>query len=1083
MRATSFFIGFATLLCLVGAGAAQVVDSSVRGRALTLASDQVLPAGDLRAARDLDVSPVAGAEITLRNLDTGIEQTSVSDGGGNYAFVGVAPGSYELSARSAGRTSPWSTRVELETGTALQMDLLVAVSEPGGTSTVRVDVSATRALLNTESAALGTVIPNDYIVNLPLDGRNFLELALLAAGTTPAAVGSAGAARGRFAFQAAGARDDANSFIYDGVYAIDPTLNSFSFTPPVDAVQEFRVQTSNTEAGLGRASGGQVSVDLKRGSNQFHGTAYEFLRNDAMDARNFFDLPDRDQPKLRRNQFGGSIGGPLKKNSTFFFADYERLDETRAITRSTNVPTAAERTGDFSQSALPQPIDFTTFQPFPNATIPDFFQHPIGRGLANFYPQANRAVVGQNFTGAPDGEDAHHKFDVRVDHKISNAGTLAARYSFADRTRYEPYGTGSFADVPGFGNDIEERGQNVMVSETHTFGSRWVNEARFGFNRIDNRTFHENTGTSINQQLGLPDFASRDRDLGLTFIQITGLSPLGDEFNNPQDSAFDSWQLSDHVSASLGSHLLEFGVEQRWVAGDAFRDVQSRGQITFTDFAFTQSALGDVLLGLPTFTGGARSDNVQKQRMWATNLFVSDSWRASPRLTLNWGMRYEFAKPPYDADDAAAVFDFNSGSIVQVGTNGIPRGGHPSDTNNFAPRLGLAWSLDQARKTVLRAGYGLHYNTGALAPGQLIYFNPPFFNFELFFPSAQTGQLIQLQDPWPSSNAFPIPPSTQTFDQNLRTSYSQQWNVTLQRELADGAVFSLGYNGTRGTKLVGSRDVNQPLASPQMPNLRPNPFFADINQTESSFDSIYHAFEARLQARFHRGLTGLFSYAWSRSIDNASGFFSSAGNSNFPQNSYDTSAERGRSAFDVPHRFVGSFAYDLPFGRGQRWGSNWSGAPAAILGGWRINGVITLQSGQPYSVYLPSGLDNSNTGQSIQGFGANDRPNVVGNPNLSNPDPAQWINPAAFAFPQFGSFGDAGRNVVQGPPLHTTNFSAIKEVPLAETVDLQLRLETFNLFNKPNFLAPNIFFGTPGFGQITAARDARELQFGVKLIF
>jgi hypothetical protein len=289
--------------------------------------------------------------------------------------------------------------------------------------------------------------------------------------------------------------------------------------------------------------------------------------------------------------------------------------------------------------------------------------------------------------------------------------------------------------------------------------------------------------------------------------------------------------------------------------------------------------------------------------------------------------------------------------------------------------------------------------------------------------------------------------------------------------------------GTRGTHLIGARDINQPQPSAMRPNLRPLPQFSDINQIESSFNSIYHSLQGQITCRFREGLTGLFSYTWSRSIDNASNFFASSGDPNFPQNSYDTSAERGRSSFDIPHRFVGSFAYDLPFGRERRWASNLSGAVGELLSGWRTNGVITLQSGQPYTVALPSELDNSNTGQSIFGFGAGDRPNVVGNPRLSRRDPALWINPAAFSLPAFGTFGNAGRNIVQGPPLHEVSFSLLKDTKLGETTTLQFRAEMFNLFNQPNFLAPNIFFGTPGFGQITGAREAREIQFGLKLLF
>jgi hypothetical protein len=1042
------------LICLLSGAPllGQAVDGSVRG----LVTD---PSG--RVVQD--------AVLTLTDTATGVERSTRTGAAGAYGFGGLPVGVYQLAVQAAGFKTVRRAGLSVRVAGAVREDFALEV----GQERQEVTVTAERPLLEQDSAAVGAVIPNNYIVNLPLDGRNWMELALLLPGTTPPAVGSPGTERGRFAFQAAGGRESANSFVYDGVYAIDPTLNSFTFTPPVDAIQEFRLQTANSGAGLGRNSGGQVAVALKRGGNQLHGSIYEFLRNDSFDARNFFDRPEASQPALRRNQFGFAAGGPIAKNSTFFFADFEGLRERRDVTRTTNVPTLAERQGDFSKSVLPAPIDFFTFQPFPNGQLP--FLHPIGQAVASLYPLPNRSGAGQNSVSAPTLSDDTNKFDIRIDHKLGASGTLSGRYSFAGRDRFEPFAAQQFSAVPGYGNDVDERGQNLMLGETHTFGPRFANDFRFGFNRVDTRTFHENSGTSVNQTVGLPDFATKQRDLGLSFIQVTGLSPLGDEFNNPGDSTMDSWQISDTLSVSQGRHFLELGFEHRWIGGNAFRDVLSRGQLSFTDFAFTQSALADLLLGLPTFTLAAQSDNEQNQRTRATNLFVDDSWRVRSDLTVHLGLRYELNQPVYDAFDAAAIYDPATFRIVQLGTGGLPRGGYPTDKNNFAPRIGLAWSPGGSRTSVIRTGYGLHYNFSPMASGQGIYFNPPFFNTQLFFPSRTAP--IEIQNPWPTGGAAPLPPSALTYDPSLTSSYAQNWNFSVQQEISGEVVLTAAYVGTRGVHLLGSRDINQPFPSPRQPNPRPLPFFSDINQIESSFDSVYHSLQLAAQCRFQEGLTGLFSYTWSRSIDNASNFFPSSGDANFPQNSYDTSAERGRSSFDVPHRFVGSFAYDLPAAK------NLTGAAKRVFGGWRLNGVITLQSGQPYTVALPGELDNSNTGQSIQGFGAGDRPNLIGDPNFANPDPAQWINPAAFAMPAYGAFGNAGRNVVQGPPLHEVNFSLLKDTKLAGDLTLQLRAELFNFLNTPNFRNPNIFFGTPGFGRILSARDGRELQFGVKLLF
>ena len=1018
---------------------------------------------------------VAEARVAVMHAATALTRTTETNRNGYYVVPALPPGEYEIEVQRAGFKKLRRGGVQLYVGEQARADARLEI----GDIAEEITVTAEAEPLEVESAAVGLVIPNHYITNLPLDGRNFLELALLSPGTTPSAQGSAGSERGRFAFQANGARETANAYMYDGVYAIDPVLNSFTLTPSVEAVREFRLRGSNSDASFGRNSGGQVAVVLKQGENHFHGSVYEFFRNDIFDARNFFTVPDQPAPKLRRNQYGFAVGGPIRRNSTFFFADFEGLNERRAITRTTSVPTEAELSGDFSRSVLPAPIDFFTGQPYANGRLP--FMHPIGAAVAGLYPSANRSVPGQNFVGSPTANDRNAKFDVRIDQSVGREGTLSGRYSFGDRDRYEPYAAASFSSVPGYGNDVLERGQNLMLGESHTFGLRWINEFRFGYNRVESATFQENLGTSINRTVGLPDFAKRERDLGLTFITVTGLSPLGDEYNNPQDSTVNTYQLLDTVSYAQGDHLVQFGFEQRWLQQNAFRDIQARGLINFTNFAYTQNALADLLLGLPTLTGGAVSDNPQALRSSSTNLFVHDSWRLRPDLTLTWGVRYEYNVPAYDAEDRATVFDPRTFSFAALGSGQVPRGGYESDKNNFAPRVGLAWSPFGTRKTVLRAGYGVYYNTSPLAPGQGIYFNPPYFNLQLYFPSAQAP--ISIENPWPAGQVAPVPPTGFGYDPALRTTYAQQWNFGTEADLGHGVIVEAGYFGTKGTKLLGARDINQPDASPRMPNLRPLVFYSDLNLTEASFNSIYHSLQTKLQCRLQSGLTGLFSYTWSKSIDNASSYFPSAGDANYPQDSNNVAAERGLSGFDLRHRFSGSFVYELPFGKGKRMAGNLQGWQGAVVSGWQLNSIITLQTGQPFTVALPGEFDNSNTGRAFLGFGAGDRPNVTGNPVLTNPDPQAWFDTAAFALPAFGSFGNAGRNVLSGPPLRTFHLSMLKDTAVTETVKLQLRAEFFNLFNTPNFDQPNIFFGTPGFGRILSARDGREVQFGLKLLF
>ena len=1018
---------------------------------------------------------VNGAEVEVRRIETGAARFTTSGAGGRYNVPALPPGSYSVSVSSEGFRPVSSEPIQLSIGGEAEASFVLEVGPASDVITVSGESSA----LETTQAATGSVIPNRFIVSLPLNGRNFLDLSLLVPGAAPSAVGSPGSERGRFAFQTNGARESANSFLYDGVYAIDPILNSFSFAPPVDAVREFRIQTSNSEAGLGRNSGGQISVAIKQGTNELHGTAYEFFRNDRFDARNFFSQPNDPVPTLRRHQFGASLGGPVARNSTFFFANFEGLRETRAQTRTTNVPSEAERQGDFSASAGNTPINFFTQQPFPNARLP--YAHPIGQAVVGLYPEPNRATAGQNFVAAPEGDNSTNKFDIRLDRRIGADGQLAGRYSFADSDVHEPYAAQQFSSVPGYGNLLDQRGQNAMVSHTETFSSQWVNEARFGYNRIGNRTLHENSGTSLNSTLGLPDLATRELDLGLSFFQVTGFSSLGGEFNNPQVSTVHTWQFSDTLSYSRGGHLLQFGFEQRGIRQDGFRNVLARGNLYFTDRAYTQNALADLLFGLPSYTLGARSEGLQAARTGATSAFATGTLRMSRALTLTLGLRYENNQPAFDAEDAASIFDPNSRQIVQLGQGGVPRAGFYRDNNNFAPRISIALRPPATDRLVIRAGWGVYHNFSDLAAGQGIYFNPPFFNSMLFFPSLQTQ--LTIAEPWPEGQAAPLPPSVTTYDQHLRTSYAQQWNFTVQSEPFKDTVLSIGYSGTRGTKLIGARDINQAHPSPAQPNYRPLPTFSDINLIASGFDSVYHSLQAQFQCRLQSGLTGLFSYTWAKSLDNASNFFASAGDANYPQDSNNIAGERARSSFDVPHRFTGSFVYQLPFGPGKALGSSWTGPAARLLGGWQLNGIVTLQSGQPYTVALPGELDNSNTGRSSYGFGAGDRPNVVSDPNLSSPDPQLWFDPGAFSLPAFGSFGNAGRNIIGGPGLANVDFSVLKDIQVSEAATLQLRAELFNMLNTPNFLNPNIFFGTPGFGRVLAARDGREVQFGVKLIF
>ena len=1019
---------------------------------------------------------LAGAQVKLILIDANETRTATSGSDGEFTISALAPGAYRLEIEQSGYKK-YIQAITLQVNQQLRLDISLTV----GAITEQLLVNAVQAPLKKDSPAIGTVIENRQITRLPLDGRNFLELGLLVPGAVPSAPGSAGSVRGDFALNVNGQREDSNNFLLDGVYNVDPKLNSFGVKPSVDAVREFEMLTSTYDASFGRNAGAQVNVVLKSGSNSYHGTAYEFFRNAALDARNFFAPADQSAPRYQRNQFGASFGGPLIKNRTFFFSDYEGTRVREGITRVTNVPTLAERNGNFSASLFRAPINPLTGQPFTGNQIPSFFINPIGQAIAALYPLPNRNVPFGNFVSSPVLKDRDDHFDVRVDHALSNTSQLAVRYSFADRDLFEPFSGPTFSAIPGFGDQVPRRAQNVMIGETHILSSTLVNEVRFAFNRVAAAVLQEGQGTSINRQVGLPELSSNPRDFGLSFITISGFSQLGHEFNNPQQSVTNTFQVLDNVSYARGRHLLKAGIDFRGAQQNAFRDVQSRGFLTFSDQApFTGNALADLLLGLPITTGGARLDNHQHLRTESYNVYVNDSFRIRANLTLSAGLRYEYNSPPVDPEDRANLYDPATHSLVQVGTGNVPRSGYEPDRNNFAPRLGLAWTVGSKGNTVLRAGYGVYYDQSALAPSEGLYFNAPFFNFKLYFPLQ--GLPLTLSDPFPAFFPIQLPSSAFAFQRDLRTPYTQHWSAGVQQQLGKSRLLEIAYVGSKGSKLISARDINQPAPSAAPFNPRPVPQFDDITFEESSANSNYHSLQVRFEQRLDFGLSILSSYTFAKSIDNASSFFASAGDPNFPQNSLDTRAERGRSNFDVRHRLSLSYAYDLPFGKGRSLLAD-NGWLSAALTGWQTYGIVTLQSGRPFTVALLPEIDNSNTGRSSLGFGANDRPDVVGNPNVSHHTPDQWFNPAAFAFSPRGTFGNAGRNILDGPGVQNINASIVKNTKLKESVDLQFRAEAFNLFNHPNFDLPDNFLGSPTFGRILSAQSPRHIQFGLKLLF
>jgi hypothetical protein len=602
--------------------------------------------------------------------------------------------------------------------------------------------------------------------------------------------------------------------------------------------------TSSYDASFGRNGGGQINAVLRSGTNDVHGAVFGFLRSGMLDASNHFARLREEDPQYHRSQFGASVGMPLRKDRTFLFADYEGRRVREAITRITNVPTALERQGDFSQSQQ-VPIDLVTGRP---------------RALAGLYPLPNRNVPGENFISSPSLRDRSDTFDLRFDQHVTPRSELAVRYSFGDRSLFDPFSGPVFALVSGFGTDVPRRAQNVMVSETHIFTPALIAEFRAAHNRVALGSFHENQNRNLNRQVGLPELSLNPRDSGLSFISLPGFSPLGDEFNNPQHSVSETWQGVAHAFWAHGRGLLKFGGEFRALRQSAYRDVLSRGLISF--LGISGNPLGDLLQGFPTFTVGARLDNHQNLRSRSYAAYVHDTYRIREGLVLSAGMRYEYAVPPFDARNRANVYDPLAGALVPVGRNGFPRGGYHPDGNNFAPRFGIAWSPRENR-TILRAGYGIYYDQSPLAPGEGLYFSAPYFESRTYF--SFEGYPLTLSDPFPEDFPVPVPSTALAFQRELRTAYLQHWSFSVQQQIGSERVLELGYVGSKGAKLLSARDINQPRPSPARFNPRPNPAFEDINILESRGNSIYHSLQTRFQQQFHRGLSLLASHTWGKS--------------------------------------------------------------------------------------------------------------------------------------------------------------------------------------------------------------------------
>jgi hypothetical protein len=999
-------------------------------------------------AADSSGRPVAGVLVRAERKSGGLVRESVTARDGTFTLAELEPADYRLTVSDERFEPVFIDPVVVAVNSRRRVDVRLAVRGMAQT----VEVSARAAAVSAESSELALVLDRGRIQDLPLNRRDFLQLSLLAPGVAAPVQDSELSTRGSFAMHASGAREEANNFLMDGVDNNDPYLNTFALQPPVDAIQEFKVSTSTHSALYGRSAGAQVNVITRGGGNQFHGSLYEFFRNRALDARNAFEGEER--RKLIRNQFGGASGGALARDRTFYFVNLEALRERRGFSRASRVPTVPQREGVFAQTV----VDPFTQRPFPGNVVPRSRISALAPRVLDLFPLPNQPGT-LNFLGQPVLSEALTQGHTRLDHQLTARDQLTFRYSIGVQDLFEPF-TEELAELPGFGNYVDNRGHNAMLHHSRVISPRTFHSLRLGFGRAFRQVRPENFARDVGREWGVPWLNVRPRDFGYPLFNVAGFPAAGDAAQLPIRRGTDTYQLIQTMSLLRGPHNFQWGGEARHSRLNGYLDYFARGSLTFSG-ALSGVGLADLLLGFPAFGIQAQFDNRQRLTSSAFHLFLQDDWRVTRSLTLNLGLRYELLTPPADPEDRMSILDPVSGRIVNVGREGISRSGLRADRNNLAPRVGFAWNPRGG--LVVRGGYGMYYDSGLQVVNSSLYFNPPYFSVRVFFPT-QTS-LLTLDNPF--AGGIAPPPSPNTLSPDLRAAYVQQWNFGLQQQVGGVSTVSLAYAGAKGSHLIRSRDLNQPRPAPgNLASRRPYPALGSIFYTESGANSSYHSLQSSLDRRLARGLSLLASYTWSKSIDDASAFLGNRADKNFPQDSWNYRAERGLSSFDAAHRAAAAVVYLPP---GRAW--------------WRRNlelrTILQAQSGQPFTPILR--FDNSNTGNTGGIFG-NDRPDLTRDPRLAERSAARWFDPAAFAIPAPFTFGNAGRNIVRAPGFASLDAALARLFVLREGIWLSADVQAFNLANRVNLDLPERFADEPStFGRILSAKAPRQVQFALRL--
>jgi hypothetical protein len=904
-----------------------------------------------------------------------------------------------------------------------------------------------------------------------------------------------------------GQRTGHNLYLVDGVSVTDEAFNNLVLSPSVDAIQEVTINQTSYDAEFGGKSGGVINVITKSGSNTFHGSVFEFLRNNIFDAKNFFVSPTQPIPPYKQNQFGGSIGGPIQRDKTFFFLDYEGVRIRKSQTQLFNVPTALERTGNFTGSGITVDMPGTTTM-YPNDTIPVI--DPVAKALlakvAQGLPGGFPAIIAPNATViATDLSTVGiNQYNARIDHTFSSKDSAFVRGSIFDDNEFDPFGSGALNEalLPGFGYNLRTHTDNLSATWSHVFNTSWINELRFGWLWVGGGQSSPNAGIDFAGTTGLQGVTSNPLDTGYPQAVITNFSTMG-EPNQYVSRKDNNYEIYDNVLWHHGTHTLKFGGYFFHLDVEPVNAQNARGTFNFTT-RFTGNGLGDFLLGTPN-TGSAGQigrGTLQGRTDWA-HFYVEDGWQITSSLKLDIGLRYEYNQNVTDANNNMAIVNFlapgqggefviasdNQGNIspsaaallpdipssipvvtsMQAGWNNSLLQMRPL---RLAPRIGLAWALPD-HKTVIRAGFGIYTNQAAYNIIQNAALNLPFyFAKNVTNPGGATTENIL------NNTAGSI--SANNLNHDFKIEYNNVWNLSVQHSLSSSTSFEAQY--------IGSYTVhadNQALQNLFPDNaLAAGPLHVRPIQLMSGFTTIswdgwekYHALALTFTQRLWHGLVFNSVYTWSKALDDASNPGADNAGTNVPQDMSNYAAEKGPADFDHRHRFVTNFLYQIPLLK------NSQGWMHTVFGGWQAGGIWTLQSGAPFTVNLNN--DNAHNGTPVN----SQRPNFVCDPNNGPKTPAMWFTPTCFLQPALLTYGTAGRNTVIGPGLDNFDATIQKQFPVRDSMNLQFRLDIFDFLNHPNFNAPvgpgrtfSAAANSP-FGSITSAQDPREMQFSLRLVF